>query len=404
MPAKRVILELGTGNDLHGGDYTKAALRAVQDALHHSSLTMLRTLGVNSKTGMFVDVTIGVQQPAKVDLEKVRSVAAARHRDGEGGQGRARRARSRGQRYRGDRQCRGLRPAGASVMLLYEHPLSSYAQKVKIALREKGLDFKVETPPALGSGKADGVFAAASLRNEVPALIDGDAQIFDSTIILEYLEDKFPSPPLLPRDPAARAQARMIEDVCDTLYEAVNWGLSEIRWFKRAEGEQAEKMKATAARQTAELQAWLTGKLGKAEWFNGASFGWADLSVAPYVNRSFHYGLGTPSEFAAGEMARPHSPASLGGRDLPRVRGGVRAHGRCRRAPGIRGDPARVSRSPAGMDDEVRRRAGRARRPGQEQHPLHLAAWLEDRGIRPCAAATIASSSRMSAACRATRC
>ena len=43
MPAKRVILELGTGNDLHGGDYTKAALRAVQDALHHSSLVMIRT-------------------------------------------------------------------------------------------------------------------------------------------------------------------------------------------------------------------------------------------------------------------------------------------------------------------------------------------------------------------------
>jgi uncharacterized protein (TIGR02058 family) len=73
MPAKRVILELGSGNDLHGGDYTKAAMRAVQDALHHSSLTMLRTLGVNSKTGMFVDVTIGVQQPDRVDLEKVRT-------------------------------------------------------------------------------------------------------------------------------------------------------------------------------------------------------------------------------------------------------------------------------------------------------------------------------------------
>ena len=158
-------------------------------------------------------------------------------------------------------------------MLLYEHPLSSYAQKVKIALREKGLDFKAETPPALGSGKAAGEFAAASPRNEVPALIDGDARIFDSTIILEYLEDKFPNPPLLPRDPAARAGARMIEDVCDTLYEAINWGLSEIRWFRRAEGEQAETMKATAARQTAELQAWLTGKLGGARWFNGESFG-----------------------------------------------------------------------------------------------------------------------------------
>jgi uncharacterized protein (TIGR02058 family) len=72
MAQKRVILELGTGNDLHGGDYTKAALRAVQDALHHSSLTMLRALKVNSKTEMFVNVTIGVQHPDKVDLEKVR--------------------------------------------------------------------------------------------------------------------------------------------------------------------------------------------------------------------------------------------------------------------------------------------------------------------------------------------
>ena len=73
MAARRVILELGTGNDLHGGDYTKAALRAVQDALHHSSLTMIRTLGVNAKTGMFVDVAVGVQQPDKVDLKKVRA-------------------------------------------------------------------------------------------------------------------------------------------------------------------------------------------------------------------------------------------------------------------------------------------------------------------------------------------
>jgi glutathione S-transferase len=179
-------------------------------------------------------------------------------------------------------------------MLLYEHPLSSYAQKVKIALREKGLDFKAEIPSALGSGMAGGEFAASSPRNEVPALIDGEARIFDSTIILEYLEDKFPSPPLLAKDPVERANARMIEEVCDTLYEAVNWGLSEIRWFKRAEGEQAEKMKATAARQTAELQAWLTERLGGRAWFNGASFGWADLAVAPYLNRSFHYGLGTP--------------------------------------------------------------------------------------------------------------
>jgi len=159
-------------------------------------------------------------------------------------------------------------------MLMYEHPLSSYAQKVKIALREKGLEFDVETPQGLGSGKSAGPFADSSPRMEVPALIDGDARIFNSTIILEYLEDKWPTPPLLPRDPAARAEARMIEDVCDTLYEAINWGLGEIRWFKRAEGDQATKMSATAARQTAEVQTWLAGKLGTKPWFNGDLFGW----------------------------------------------------------------------------------------------------------------------------------
>lgn len=67
---RRVILEMGTGNDLHGGDYTKAALRAVQDALHHSSLSMLRALKI-PPAAMVIEVTIGVQRPDRVDLERV---------------------------------------------------------------------------------------------------------------------------------------------------------------------------------------------------------------------------------------------------------------------------------------------------------------------------------------------
>lgn len=72
MTLKRVILEMGTGNDLHGGDYTKAAIRAVEDAIHHSSLTMIRTLGVERDT-VRVDVTIGVQRPDRVDAEAVKA-------------------------------------------------------------------------------------------------------------------------------------------------------------------------------------------------------------------------------------------------------------------------------------------------------------------------------------------
>lgn len=70
MTMKRIILEMGTGNDLYGEDYTKAAKRAVQDALHHSSLTLFRHLGVD-RDAMHVHVTIGVQQPAMVDCAAV---------------------------------------------------------------------------------------------------------------------------------------------------------------------------------------------------------------------------------------------------------------------------------------------------------------------------------------------
>jgi uncharacterized protein (TIGR02058 family) len=72
MPAKRVILEMGTGNDLHGGDYTKAAVRAVADALHHSSLPLIRTFALDARK-MQVEVTIGVQHPDKVDPAVVKA-------------------------------------------------------------------------------------------------------------------------------------------------------------------------------------------------------------------------------------------------------------------------------------------------------------------------------------------
>ena len=67
---KRIILEMGTGNDLYGEDYTKAACRAVDDALHHSSLTLFRSLGFDH-ADMDVRVTIAVQQPEKVNVAVV---------------------------------------------------------------------------------------------------------------------------------------------------------------------------------------------------------------------------------------------------------------------------------------------------------------------------------------------
>ena len=67
---KRIILELGTGNDLYGQDYTKAAKRAVQDAIHHSSLTLFKSLDIDPMQ-MQIELNLAAQEPDKINLEEV---------------------------------------------------------------------------------------------------------------------------------------------------------------------------------------------------------------------------------------------------------------------------------------------------------------------------------------------
>lgn len=198
------------------------------------------------------------------------------------------------------------------MLTLYEHPLSPYAQKCKIALLEKGVPFQLKMPTAIGSGQVDAEFLKASPRGEVPALVDGDFAVFDSTVILEYIEDAYPSPALLPRDAKLRAKARMIEDAMDTLYEPINWGLGELRYFKRAEGERARVIEARAAAQARDFFGWLERQLGDQEWFCGA-FGWADLSVVPYINGSTGLGVGPEPSSKLGQwQARANARPSVG--------------------------------------------------------------------------------------------
>jgi glutathione S-transferase/RNA polymerase-associated protein len=167
-------------------------------------------------------------------------------------------------------------------------------------------------PGGRGAGGAQGAFVEASPRAEVPALVDGDVRIFDSTIILEYLDDAYPEPAMRPKSAAERARVRMLEEVMDTHFEAINWGISEIRWFRRAEGAQAEALFAAAKSQTEGFFAWLEKQLDGREWFNGEAFGWGDLSVVPYVNGSV--GQGNPPAAGsklAGWLARANARPSV---------------------------------------------------------------------------------------------
>ncbi len=187
------------------------------------------------------------------------------------------------------------------MLKLYDHPLSPYAQKVKISLIEKGVEFEAPLPTGIGSGQTDDAFARSNPRGEVPALIDGDVSVFDSTVILEYLEDRYPSPPMLPAAAADRARVRMLEDVMDTHYEAINWGLSEVANFGRGGDDIRPVLNEAAAGQIASFHRWLEHQLGNREWFNGDAFGWGDLAVVPYLNGSAGFGFAPPegSQLAA---------------------------------------------------------------------------------------------------------
>lgn len=94
-------------------------------------------------------------------------------------------------------------------MTLYQADLSPYAARVRIQLRAKGIEenVKYELPPG---GVSTDEYKQLNPTGKIPALRIGDAVISESATICELLEDLYPEPSLLPTDPVARAQVRML--------------------------------------------------------------------------------------------------------------------------------------------------------------------------------------------------
>jgi len=109
-------------------------------------------------------------------------------------------------------------PAGIT---LYSGPLSMFGAKVQIAALEKGLDFDlvmVAYDSRLGYSPKHAEVLRVNPKGQVPVLVHGDLELFDSTQIFEYLEDLQPAPALWPRDLRNRARARRLEHQSDEVY------------------------------------------------------------------------------------------------------------------------------------------------------------------------------------------
>jgi glutathione S-transferase len=108
-----------------------------------------------------------------------------------------------------------------SRLTIYSGPLSMFGAKVQIAALEKRLDFDLIMVPydsRQGYSPKHPEVLRINPKRQVPVLVHGALEIFDSTQIFEYLEDLQPDPALWPREPAARALARGLEHQSDEVY------------------------------------------------------------------------------------------------------------------------------------------------------------------------------------------
>ena len=98
------------------------------------------------------------------------------------------------------------------MLMLYDNPLSTNAQKVRLVMAEKGIAFESIILDLQAGDQFDPDFKKLNPAAQVPALRDGDKLFTESTVISEYLQDAFPRPSLMPREPASKAEMRWLTE------------------------------------------------------------------------------------------------------------------------------------------------------------------------------------------------
>lgn len=181
---------------------------------------------------------------------------------------------------------------------LLSGPLSMFGAKAEIALREKGLPFELEMVP-FGMSQLYEPRHPEVLRinpkQQVPVLIHGGLEIFDSTQIFEYLEDLQPDPPLWPRDTVERAQARLLEHKSDEVYFPPIIRLMGLQ--DKPQDPAAIAARETAAAYYAEMEQLLAGR----DYLAG-SYSFADIAF--YMAQIFGARMGAPMTPATPALRR----------------------------------------------------------------------------------------------------
>ena len=207
------------------------------------------------------------------------------------------------------------------MLTLYHHNISVCAQKIRIALDEKGLAWSGREVDLMKGEHLEPAFLAINPKALVPVLVhDGDV-ICESTVILEYVEDSFTDHPLRPLSPVARAKMRTWTKVPDEglhiACASVTYAAAFVHQLKshhdRAQWEERiaklpDRSRAQRQRQILELEfdapfvkdavllhdrilQDMNAALAARQWLAGDAFSLADVAIVPYVTRLDRLGL-----------------------------------------------------------------------------------------------------------------
>jgi glutathione S-transferase len=169
--------------------------------------------------------------------------------------------------------------------------VSPYVRKVLVAMELKGLDYEVDPiTPFFGNDE----FRRLSPLCRIPVLIDGDLALTDSTVIAEYLDEQFPDPPLMPKEPKERARARWLEEFADTrLGDVFIWGLFYPKMVHpRVWGEPGDqgRIDKSLATDIPEALDYLESELPDSGYLFG-DMGLADISIASFFRNAAYAGF-----------------------------------------------------------------------------------------------------------------
>jgi len=197
------------------------------------------------------------------------------------------------------------------VVELYDNVNSVCAQKVRVALEEKGLEWKRHGMTLRGDQFAPG-YMKLNANGVVPTLVHDGRVITESSVILYYLDEAFPEPPLMPREPLERAKVRLVNKLVDEyIHNAcviLTFGTAFRPRFAGMTGEEIEKSLAKSplkkrteykrdvalhglesqyAREAFESYGKLLKLIDQAGggWLAGGAFSLADIAAVPYVLR-----------------------------------------------------------------------------------------------------------------------